>query len=96
MNGIKYYNAKEVLSCLEGPVVICDAAGAEKEYVLTEDEKNSLARQLADEHMNICSMSVRDGKMLLKLVKDDVIPKDLNEEWVKDYVKQNGMEPSFF
>lgn len=96
MDGIKYYAVKDALFCMEGIVVICDADGEENKYNLTADMKETLGKQFFNDKMNVKSISVRDSKIVLTMVKDEDIPNDQNADWVKAHIKDYGVEPSFF
>jgi hypothetical protein len=48
-----------------------------------------------EKHCGVSTIGIEDGKMVLHLKK--LAPKnDLNQPWVKDYMKDWGCEPSFF
>lgn len=56
--------------------------------------------QKNEEIMNysIDTIIEKDGKIVITMIKDSVRPPvfDEKEEWVKQYIKQFGTEPSFF
>lgn len=92
MGRIKYYKIDEILSSIQGVIVVCDIDGSEKEYGNVEKIKEKMER----EHKNIVFIMARDNKIVLTLQKDETILNDLNAPWVKDYMEKEGTEPSFF
>ena len=96
MDEIKYYAVKNALSCMEGTAVICDADGKENEYSLTTDVKGMLGEHFFKDRINIRLISVRDDKIVLTMVKDEVIPNDQNSDGIQERIKDYGVEPSFF
>ena len=42
------------------------------------------------------SVSARDNSLVVELQRDILVPNDINEEWVRNYVKETGKEISFF
>lgn len=92
MGRIKYYKIGEILSSIKGVIVVCDIDGSKKEYTNIEKIKEKMEQ----EHKNIVSIMTRDNKIVLTLQKEETILNDLNTLWVKDYVKKEGNEPSFF
>lgn len=92
MGRIKYYKIDEILSSIQGVIVVCDIDGSEKEYGNVEKIKEKMER----EHKNIVFIMARDNKIVLTLQKDETILNDLNAPWAKDYMEKEGTEPSFF
>ena len=92
MGAIKHFNAGAILASMEGTVVLCDTDGMETEYT----SKEEIIEKLERDHKNITSMKARENKIVLTLQKDEVVLNYSNAQWMKDYVRENGVEPSFF
>lgn len=72
--------------------IVCDLEGQ-----VTECEDPALIPDnYFSKEMDIKGIELKDNKIVAHLTYFNVVKNDLNEDWVKDYIKENGREPSFF
>ena len=72
--------------------IVCDLEGRATEYA----DPALIPGNYFSEEMDIKGIELKDNKIVVHLIYLHVMKNDLNEDWVKDYINENGREPSFF
>ncbi len=86
-----FYSVEEIIRRMKGKIV-CDLEGRATEY----DDPALIPGNYFSEEMDIKGIELKDNKIVVHLIYLHVMKNDLNEDWVKDYINENGREPSFF
>lgn len=80
-----------VLKTVQGPVTCI----IEKQSFFFAD-KIDVKKMAINDCFKIISIQVVDGILTIQMKKDNRVPNDLDDNWVKEYKERTGKEPSIF
>ena len=84
-------STEETIRKIKGRIV-CALKGQKTEY----EDASLIPESFFAKEMEIKSIAGDGEKIVVCLAYSDIRKNDLNEDWVKDYIKENGKEPGFF
>lgn len=90
-NLMTYKLHESLLEKIDGSF-ICVIDGKENIYTSAKE----LLEQNFEKNYMVSSITARDNQIVVVLKENDIIPNDLNSDWVNKYVEETGKELSFF